>query len=72
LNERKQIRTKAAAAPRWTLCTRIAFRHDPARRVVDAVDLPTVAAWLGHERVYIQPDEEALERAASALEKSCR
>jgi hypothetical protein len=51
------------------------LRHDTARRLVEAVDLPTVAAWLGHERldtvrVYTQPDEEALERAASALERS--
>jgi site-specific recombinase XerC len=51
------------------------FRHDTARRLVEAVDLPTVAAWLGHERldtvrVYSQPDEGALERAAAALEKS--
>jgi integrase len=51
------------------------FRDDTARQLVEAVDLPTVAAWLGHERldavrVYSQPDEEALERAASALERS--
>ena len=49
------------------------FRHDTARRLVESVDLPTVAAWLGHERldtvrVYSQPDEAALERAAAALE----
>jgi len=49
------------------------FRHDAGRRLVDAVDLPTVAAWLGHERldtvrIYSQPDEAALERAAAALE----
>jgi integrase/recombinase XerD len=49
------------------------FRHDTARRLVEAVDLPTVAAWLGHERldtvrIYSQPDEAALERAAIALE----
>jgi integrase len=46
------------------------FRHDTARRLVEATDLPTVAAWLGHERldtvcVYSQPDEAALERAAA-------
>lgn len=45
------------------------FRDDMARQLVEAVDLPTVAAWLGHERLdtvrlYRQPDEEALERAA--------
>jgi site-specific recombinase XerD len=49
------------------------FRHDTGRRLVEAVDLPTVAAWLGHERldtvrIYSQPDEAALERAAQALE----
>ena len=49
------------------------FRHDTARRLVESVDLPTVAAWLGHERldtvrIYSQPDEAALERAAVALE----
>jgi len=50
------------------------FRHDTARRLVETIDLPTVAAWLGHERldtvrIYSQPDEAALERAAAALEK---
>jgi integrase len=49
------------------------FRHDTARRMVESVDLPTVAAWLGHERldtvrIYSQPDEAALEQAAAALE----
>ncbi len=49
------------------------FRHDVGRRLVESVDLPTVAAWLGHERldtvrIYSQPDEAALERAAAALE----
>jgi integrase/recombinase XerC len=49
------------------------FRHDAARRLVEAVDLPTVAALLGHSRldtvrVYSQPDEQALERAVTALE----
>jgi integrase len=49
------------------------FRHDAARRLVEAVDLPTVAALLGHSRldtvrIYSQPDEAALERAAAALE----
>ena len=49
------------------------FRHDTARRLIESVDLPTVAAWLGHERldtvrIYSQPDEAALERAAVALE----
>ena len=51
------------------------FRHDTGRRLVEAVDLPTVAAWLGHERldtvrIYSQPDEAALARAAAALESS--
>jgi integrase/recombinase XerC len=49
------------------------FRHDAGRRLVEAVDLPTVAAWLGHERldtvrIYSHPDDAALERAAIALE----
>jgi integrase/recombinase XerC len=49
------------------------FRHDAARRLVEAVDLPTAAALLGHSRldtirIYAQPDEYALERAAAALE----
>jgi integrase/recombinase XerC len=49
------------------------FRHDAARRLVEAVDLPTVAALLGHSRldtvrIYSQPDQAALERAAAALE----
>lgn len=49
------------------------FRHDAARRLVEAVDLPTVAALLGHSRldtvrIYSQPDEAALERAAALLE----
>jgi integrase/recombinase XerC len=49
------------------------FRHNAARRLVEAVDLPTVAALLGHSRletvrIYSQPDEAALERAAAALE----
>jgi hypothetical protein len=40
---------------------------------VEAVDLPTVAALLGHSRldtvrVYRQPDQAALERAAAVLE----
>jgi hypothetical protein len=48
------------------------FCHDAARRLVEAVDLPTVAALLGHSRldtvrIYSQPDEAALERAAAAL-----
>ena len=51
------------------------FRHDTARRLVEAVDLPTVAALLGHSRldsvrIYAQPDEAALERATAALEKA--
>ena len=50
------------------------FRHDAGRRLVEADDLPTVATWLGHERldtvrIYSQPDEAALERAATALEQ---
>src|SRR5437879_5662679 len=49
------------------------FRHDAARRLVETVDLPTVAALLGHSRldtirIYAQPDESALERAVVALE----
>jgi integrase/recombinase XerC len=49
------------------------FRHDTARRLVEAVDLPTVAALLGHSRldtvrIYSQPDQAALERAAALLE----
>jgi site-specific recombinase XerD len=49
------------------------FRHDTARRLVEAVDLPTAAALLGHSRLdtvrlYAQPDESALQRAAAALE----
>ncbi len=49
------------------------FRHDAARRLVEAVDLPTVAALLGHSRldtvrIYAQPDEAALERAVTVLE----
>jgi len=51
------------------------FRHDTARRLVESVDLPTVAAMLGHERldtvrIYAQPDEAALQRAAESLERS--
>ena len=51
------------------------FRHDTARRLVEAVDLPTVAALLGHSRldtirIYAQPDEAALRRAAESLEKA--
>ena len=49
------------------------FRHDATRRLVEAVDLPTVAALLGHSRLdtvrlYSQRDQAALERAAAALE----
>jgi len=44
------------------------FRHDTARRLVEHVDLPTVAALLGHSRldtvrVYAQPNVYALDRA---------
>jgi integrase len=51
------------------------FRHDTARRLVEHVDLPTVAALLGHSRLdtvrmYAQPDLQALERAAATLERS--
>ena len=51
------------------------FRHDTARRLVEEVDLPTVAALLGHSRldtirIYAQPDEAALQRAAESLEKA--
>ena|SRR6266566_3566636 len=38
------------------------FRHDTARRLIETVDLPTVAAWLGPERLL------DTERAAAALE----
>jgi integrase len=53
------------------------FRHDAARRLVETVDLPTVAALLGHSRldtirIYAQPDESALERAVVALESASR
>ncbi len=49
------------------------FRHDAARRLVEAVDLPTIAALLGHSRldtvrIYAQLDEDALERAVTSLE----
>jgi integrase/recombinase XerC len=50
------------------------FRHDAARRLVEHVDLPTVAALLGHSRLdtvrlYARPDVHALERAAATLER---
>jgi integrase len=50
------------------------FRHDAARRLVEHVDLPTVAALLGHSRLdtvrlYARPDVHALERAAAILER---
>jgi site-specific recombinase XerD len=53
------------------------FRHDAARRLVEAVDLATVAALLGHSRldtvrIYARPDEAALERAVGALEQPRR
>ena len=45
-----------------------------ARRLVEVVDLPTVAALLGHSRLdtvrrYSQPDQAALERAVDALDE---
>lgn len=48
------------------------FRHDTARRLVENVDLPTVATLLGHSRldtvrIYAQPDLAALDRAAEML-----
>jgi site-specific recombinase XerD len=51
------------------------FRHDTARRLVEAVDLPTAAALLGHSRldtirIYAQPDEAALEQAVAVLERA--
>jgi len=51
------------------------FRHDTARRLIEQVDLPTVAALLGHSRldtvrIYTQPDQGALERAADRLDGS--
>ena len=51
------------------------FCHDTARRLVEQVDLPTVAALLGHSRldtvrIYTQPDQAALQRAAQLLEQS--
>jgi integrase/recombinase XerC len=50
------------------------FRHDTARRLVEQVDLPTAAALLGHSRldtirIYSQPDQDALQRAADLLEQ---
>jgi integrase len=49
------------------------FRHDAARRLIAAVDLPTVAALFGHSRldtvrIYAQPDEAALQRAVEIVE----
>jgi site-specific recombinase XerD len=49
------------------------FRHDTARRLVEHVDLPTVAALLGHSRLdtvrlYTQPDHAALQRAVDSLD----
>lgn len=49
------------------------FRHDTARRLVEHVDLPTVAALLGHSRLdtvrlYTQPDPAALQRAVDSLD----
>ncbi len=51
------------------------FRHDTARRLVEQVDLPTVAALLGHSRldtvrIYTQPDQHMLQRAADLLDQS--
>ena len=51
------------------------FRHDTARRLVEQVDLPTAAALLGHSRldtirIYSQPDQDTLQRAADLLEQS--
>lgn len=51
------------------------FRHDTARRLVEQVDLPTVAALLGHSRldtirIYSQPDQHTLQRAADLLDRS--
>ena len=51
------------------------FRHDTARRLVEQVDLPTVAALLGHSRldtvrIYSQPDQHTLQRAADLLDQS--
>ena len=51
------------------------FRHDTARRLVEQVDLPTAAALLGHSRldtirIYSQPDQDALQRAADLLDQS--
>jgi integrase/recombinase XerC len=49
------------------------FRHDTARRLVEHVDLPTVAALLGHSRldtvrIYTQPDHAALQHAVDSLD----
>jgi integrase/recombinase XerC len=46
------------------------FRHDAARRLVESVDLPAVAALLGPSqletvRIYRQPDGAALTRATA-------
>jgi integrase/recombinase XerD len=51
------------------------FRHDAARRLVAAgVDVPTVAALLGHSRpdtgrLYSQPGEDELQQAAVLEER---
>jgi integrase len=51
------------------------FRHHTTRRLVEHVDLPTVAALLGDSRldavrIYAQPDEATLERAAESLTRA--
>ena len=50
------------------------FRYDTARRLVEQVDLPTAAAVLGHSRldtirIYSQPDQDALQRAADLIDQ---
>jgi integrase len=43
------------------------FRHDTGRRLVEAVDLPTVAAWLGHEHLDAALDAPARTNVESAV-----
>jgi hypothetical protein len=58
--ERRDAATLPAPTATWRCPTRSQrarvpnvhpdrFRHDAGHRLVEAVDLPTVAAWLGHE-----------------------
>jgi integrase len=50
------------------------FRHDPARRLVERADLPTVAVLLGHcrvdtVRIHSQPGPDELARGAAVPEE---